>query len=102
MSSRDSEPTAVLAPPQVEDLFRLLRELRDGGTTILFISHKLREVMALADRVTVIRMPERDEARPPLKAFVEPVLHGHLHRDFDGNGARIIEENVIQVAGQQP
>ena len=49
------EPTAVLAPPQVEDLFRLLRGLRDDGTTILFISHKLREVMALADHVTVIR-----------------------------------------------
>jgi simple sugar transport system ATP-binding protein len=49
------EPTAVLAPPQVEDLFALLRELRRDGTTILFISHKLREVMALADHVTVIR-----------------------------------------------
>lgn len=49
------EPTAVLAPPQVEDLFGLLRRLRDSGTTILFISHKLREVTALADRVTVLR-----------------------------------------------
>lgn len=49
------EPTAVLAPPQVEDLFNLLRGLRGNGTTILFISHKLREVMALADQVTVIR-----------------------------------------------
>lgn len=52
------EPTAVLAPPQVDDLFALLRRLRDGGTTILFISHKLREVMALADRVTVLRRGE--------------------------------------------
>jgi len=49
------EPTAVLAPQQVGDLFALLRRLRDGGTTILFISHKLREVMALADHVTVLR-----------------------------------------------
>ncbi len=52
------EPTAVLAPQQVDDLFALLRRLRDGGTTILFISHKLREVMALADRVTVLRRGE--------------------------------------------
>ena len=52
------EPTAVLAPQQVEDLFGLLRSLRDSGTTILFISHKIREVMALADRVTVIRRGE--------------------------------------------
>ncbi len=48
------EPTSVLAPQQVEDLFRLLRQLRTSGTTILFISHKLREVVALADRVSVM------------------------------------------------
>lgn len=52
------EPTAVLAPQQVDDLFALLRRLREGGTTIVFISHKLREVMALADRVTVLRRGE--------------------------------------------
>ena len=52
------EPTAVLAPPQVLELFALLRNLRDGGTTILFISHKIGEVMALADEVTVIRQGE--------------------------------------------
>ncbi|MEM6739857.1 MAG: ABC transporter ATP-binding protein [Pseudomonadota bacterium] len=49
------EPTAVLAPLQVEELFALLRSLAQQGTTILFISHKIHEVMALADRVTVIR-----------------------------------------------
>ena len=52
------EPTSVLAPQQVEDLFHLLRKLRETGTTILFISHKLKEVMALADRVTVMRRGE--------------------------------------------
>lgn len=52
------EPTAVLAPQQVNDLFELLRRLRESGTTIVFISHKLREVMALADRVTVLRRGE--------------------------------------------
>lgn len=52
------EPTAVLAPPQVQELFELLRNLRANGTTILFISHKIGEVMALADQVTVIRQGE--------------------------------------------
>lgn len=52
------EPTAVLAPQQVEDLFKLLAGLRDKGTTIVFISHKLKEVVALADRVTVMRRGE--------------------------------------------
>lgn len=49
------EPTAVLAPAQVEELFHLLRRLRDQGATLLFISHKIGEVTALADEVTVIR-----------------------------------------------
>ena len=49
------EPTAVLAPAQVDELFALLRNLRAQGTTLLFISHKIGEVMALADEVTVIR-----------------------------------------------
>lgn len=52
------EPTAVLAPQQVNELFTLLRRIRDDGTTILFISHKIREVTALADKVTVIRRGE--------------------------------------------
>ncbi|MFD1956343.1 ABC transporter ATP-binding protein [Paenibacillus thailandensis] len=49
------EPTAVLTPPEAEDLFRILRSLREQGKTIVFISHKLNEVEALCDRVTVLR-----------------------------------------------
>ncbi len=49
------EPTAVLVPQEVEELFRSLRELRDRGVTIIFISHKLDEVLDIADRITVIR-----------------------------------------------
>ena len=49
------EPTAVLVPQEVEELFRNLRELRDSGSTILFIDHKLEEVLAIADTITVIR-----------------------------------------------
>ncbi len=49
------EPTAVLVPQEVEELFRNLRELKAGGATILFIDHKLDEVLAIADKITVIR-----------------------------------------------
>ena len=49
------EPTAVLAPRQVKELVALLRKLRDEGRTILCISHKLDEVLAVADRITVVR-----------------------------------------------
>ncbi|MER2599572.1 MAG: ABC transporter ATP-binding protein [Caldilineales bacterium] len=49
------EPTAVLTPQEADDLFEILRSLRKQGVSIIFISHKLREVLELADRVTVIR-----------------------------------------------
>jgi ABC-type uncharacterized transport system ATPase subunit len=49
------EPTAVLVPQEVDALFSNLRELRDSGHTILFISHKLDEVLAIADDITVMR-----------------------------------------------
>jgi general nucleoside transport system ATP-binding protein len=49
------EPTSVLTPQEADDLFRVLRRLAGQGRTIMFITHKLREVFALADRVTVMR-----------------------------------------------
>jgi ABC-type uncharacterized transport system ATPase subunit len=52
------EPTAVLTPGEVEDLFRVLRSLVAGGKTAILITHKLDEVMALSDRVTVMRRGE--------------------------------------------
>jgi len=49
------EPTAVLAPQEIEDLFETLRSMVAEGKSIIFISHKLQEVCAIADRVTVLR-----------------------------------------------
>ncbi|MEO6310146.1 MAG: ATP-binding cassette domain-containing protein, partial [Leifsonia sp.] len=49
------EPTAVLAPSQADDLITLLIELRNAGRTIVFISHKLDEVIRIADEITVMR-----------------------------------------------
>ncbi|GGJ92724.1 ABC transporter [Pilimelia anulata] len=49
------EPTAVLTPQETDELLAVLRALRDAGTSIVFITHKLREVRAVADRLTVIR-----------------------------------------------
>jgi simple sugar transport system ATP-binding protein len=49
------EPTAVLSPPEVGELFDVLRRLRDRGSTVVIITHKLDEVMALSDRITVMR-----------------------------------------------
>jgi general nucleoside transport system ATP-binding protein len=49
------EPTAVLTPPEVEDLFRILASLRREGKTVLLITHKLREIREVTDVVTVMR-----------------------------------------------
>ena len=49
------EPTGVLTPREADELFAVLRRLAASGRTIVFISHKLREVLALADAITVIR-----------------------------------------------
>ena len=49
------EPTAVLVPQEVDELFRNIRELKASGATILFIDHKLDEVLAIADTITVLR-----------------------------------------------
>lgn len=49
------EPTAVLRPQETDELFNVLRGVAQGGKTIIFITHKLREVMAISDRITVMR-----------------------------------------------
>ena len=65
------EPTAVLTPQEIDELMEVMRSLRDEGKAIVFITHKLREVRAIADRITVIRhgkvvgeaQPEESEAQ---------------------------------------
>ena len=49
------EPTAVLTPQETDELMTIMRQLADAGTSIVFITHKLREVRAVADEITVIR-----------------------------------------------
>ena len=59
------EPTAVLTPAETDDLFRIIRQLKDGGTSIVFISHKLKEVQAIADTITVLRRGAVVGEKPP-------------------------------------
>jgi simple sugar transport system ATP-binding protein len=49
------EPTAVLTPREVDDLMRVLGQMRDEGRLVIFISHKLQEVLAISDRISVLR-----------------------------------------------
>src|SRR5919112_5641506 len=58
------EPTAVLTAQESQDLFRVLRTLKEEGTSIVFISHKLNEVLDVADRVTVLRRGKKIDTVP--------------------------------------
>ncbi|WP_329281566.1 sugar ABC transporter ATP-binding protein [Streptomyces sp. NBC_01451] len=58
------EPTAVLPPGEVTRLFDIVREVRDAGAAVLYVSHRMDEIFALADRVTVIRGGRRITTRP--------------------------------------
>ncbi|MFC9694846.1 ABC transporter ATP-binding protein [Kribbella sp. NPDC056951] len=49
------EPTAVLTPAEIDELIAVMRQLKENGTSIVFITHKLKEVKAIADKITVIR-----------------------------------------------
>ncbi|MEU0206326.1 sugar ABC transporter ATP-binding protein [Streptomyces canus] len=57
------EPTAVLPPGEVARLFDIVREIRDSGASVLYVSHRMDEIFALADRVTVIRGGRRIATR---------------------------------------
>jgi simple sugar transport system ATP-binding protein len=59
------EPTSVLTPGETEELFTIMRQLRADGRSIIFISHKLREVQEIADVITVIRRGQVVGERPP-------------------------------------
>ena len=58
------EPTAVLTPQEAGELFAIIKSLQEGGTSIIFISHKLNEVLEIADRITVLRRGKKIDTVP--------------------------------------
>ncbi len=65
------EPTGVLTPPEADHLFRILRQLKEQGKTIVLITHKLREIMAITDNVSVMRQGTMVATRETKKTTVE-------------------------------
>jgi general nucleoside transport system ATP-binding protein len=65
------EPTAVLTPQEATELFTVLGSLTDEGMSIIFISHKLNEVLSIADRITVLRRGKKIETLPAKEATEE-------------------------------
>jgi simple sugar transport system ATP-binding protein len=74
------EPTAVLTPQEIVQLFDVLRSLRQQGTTILLITHKLKEVMALCDEVTVMRSGRVVAEMPIAQASIEGLAQAMVGR----------------------
>ena len=100
------EPTAVLVPQEVRELVRNLRRLREQGRTLIFISHKLGEVMEIADRITVLRhgrvigTVETPAATPPLLAEMmvgrPVVLHVPRSPTLPGPPCLDVQELCVQ------
>ncbi|MER9440449.1 ABC transporter ATP-binding protein [Mesorhizobium sp. M0340] len=65
------EPTGVLTPAEADHLFRILRQLKEQGKTIVLITHKLREIMAITDTVSVMRQGTMVATRETRKTTVE-------------------------------
>ena len=75
------EPTAVLTPQEALDLFEILRTLRREGVSIVFITHKLGEVLEIADRITVLRRGKTIETVPREGATEQSLARAMVGRD---------------------
>ncbi len=75
------EPTAVLTPQETQELFLAIRKLVEQGKTVIFITHKLREVMEVSDRVTVLRQGEVVGTLPTSEATRESLARMMVGRD---------------------
>jgi general nucleoside transport system ATP-binding protein len=98
------EPTAVLTPQETDELMQIMRELAKAGTSIIFITHKLREVQAVADNITVIRLGKVvGEAKPTDSAeklatlMVGREVDLKVDKDANKTGAVVLSVDSISV-----
>ncbi len=75
------EPTAVLTPQEAQELFEIIRSLQADGKSIIFISHKLNEVLEIADRITVLRRGKKIETVPREGATEASLARAMVGRD---------------------
>lgn len=76
------EPTAVLTPMEIEDLFQIVRKLSQAGKSVIFISHKLDEVMEISDKVLVLRQGTVVGERVTRETTKEELIHMMIGRDL--------------------
>ena len=88
------EPTAVLAPQEVDELFSILKKLRTDGRSIIFISHKLKEVMTISNRVTVMR-----NGRKTYVTNTSDTSPQELAREMMGDESPAAQDDIGQSKG---
>ncbi len=96
------EPTAVLTPQEAEALFETIRAMADDGRTIIFISHKLHEVKAVADRVTVLRRGRSIATVPAADATLRSLAALMVGREIElgrRSDARTVGATRLEVVG---
>jgi simple sugar transport system ATP-binding protein len=98
------EPTAVLTPQEIHQLFDVLRRLREQGTTVIIITHKLKEVMSLCDEVTVMRagrvVLDTPVGETSMDALAQAMVGRSVH--MGGHGPTAVSargECVLQARG---
>ena len=106
------EPTAVLTPQEVSELFKILNQLRKEGRTIIFITHKLNETMELSDQVTVLRKGQKvvtvNTAETTPEALASFMVGRHVdsivseRKQTDGEVVLAIEELVVNSKTVHP
>jgi simple sugar transport system ATP-binding protein len=94
------EPTAVLTPQETDDLFDVMKSLKETGKSIIFISHKLKEVLAISDRITVLRRGKVVGSATPSESSEEELASMMVGRTVQlrvTKGAAKPREPVLQV-----
>ena len=103
------EPTAVLTPQEADQLFRMLGRLRDQGKTVLLVTHKLREIMAITDRVTVMRQgavvaeveTKATSPRELAEKMVGRAVLMHLEKGLAQPGVALLTVKNLEVRDHQ-
>ncbi|MGA2612189.1 MAG: ABC transporter ATP-binding protein [Spirochaetia bacterium] len=91
------EPTAVLTPQEVKDLFSTLRRMVGQGHSLVFISHKLQEVMAISDRVTVLRDGKVIGTRPTAQVTRSELVQMMVGRELDPLSPRPMDPGLPRL-----
>ncbi len=98
------EPSAVLTPQETEELFDIIRGLAKGGTSVIFITHKLNEVIAVADKITVLRRGAVAGETTPKKATAANLAEMMVGREVQLTVSRSkskVAKPLLEVAGLQ-